>query len=301
MRILAFPASVVWVAAGCCAISQHAETRDCLPQYSHAALETLAINQFSIGDAEADALALALSDCLGESDPFLRDDIGYTGFARLLRSEKVSAETIKKLNRKLQVQLTTQDDDGFQQPFASLALAEIVRADRIGNIFSDAERTAIVTTATDYVRQVIDYRGFSDEEGWRHGVAHGADLLMQLVLNPHINDTDIPALVDAALSQVGANHSHAYVFGEPRRLARPVLFAMQREVMSDDDWAERFSALTEPDGQSWDNAYGSESSLARLHNTRAFMLSIYASIAESEQPVFESLRPIVRASLASLP
>ena len=33
-------------------------------------------------------------------------------------------------------------------------------------------------------RAITDYRAFSDTEGFGHAVAHGADLALQLALNP---------------------------------------------------------------------------------------------------------------------
>ncbi|MEL7296095.1 MAG: DUF2785 domain-containing protein [Pseudomonadota bacterium] len=295
------PTATFWLVASLCTLSLQAEARDCLPHYSRAAIDSLAVSQFSTEPGEIDALAMALSGCLGESDPYLRDDIGYTGLATLLRSGRVSAATVRSLDQRLRQQLQSGDDNGYRQPFAALALAEVVRADRIDDLLSADERDAIVRIATAYVRDIRDYRGFSDHEGWRHGVAHGADLLMQLALNPHLDDQHIPGLVDAALSQVSAYDNHAYIHGESRRLARPVLFAAQREVLTADDWTKRFNALTQPDGRPWQNAYRSESSLARLHNTRTFLLNVYASIAESENPIFEPLKQSVRGALASLP
>ncbi|MEL7298308.1 MAG: DUF2785 domain-containing protein, partial [Pseudomonadota bacterium] len=168
-------------------------------------------------------------------------------------------------------------------------------------MFSDAQRTDLVAAAAGYVRSVRDYRGFDDSEGWRHGVAHGADLLMQLTLNPNINDPSVLTIVDAALSQVPAHDRHAYVFGEPGRLARPVLFAAQRGALSDTQWRERFEALVRPNGRNWEDAYGSTDSLARLHNTRAFLHSAYASVAEVEAKEFQTFKSTVRDALKALP
>ena len=94
--------------------------------------------------------------------------------------------------------LLTADDasgDGFAQPFAALALAEVARVDRVAPIFTADERAVLVTAATNYVRSVRDYRGFDDVQGWRHGVAHGADFLMQLVLNGELDDKHIRPIV----------------------------------------------------------------------------------------------------------
>jgi hypothetical protein len=49
---------------------------------------------------------------------------------------------------------------------------------------------------------VRDYRGFDTAEGWRHGVAHGADLALQLVLNPAVDKPQIERLLAAVGRQV---------------------------------------------------------------------------------------------------
>lgn len=47
-----------------------------------------------------------------------------------------------------------------------------------------------------------DLRGFDAVQGWRHGVAHGADLLLQLALNPALRRVQAEALLAAIASQV---------------------------------------------------------------------------------------------------
>jgi hypothetical protein len=82
---------------------------------------------------------------------------------------------------------------------------------------------------------VRDYRGFVAGEGWRHGVAHGADLLMQLALNPALDKAQLDRILGRVARQV-APPGQAYVFGEPERLARPVLFAAARGLHTEAEW-----------------------------------------------------------------
>jgi hypothetical protein len=49
---------------------------------------------------------------------------------------------------------------------------------------------------------VSDYRGFDDKEGWRHGVAHGSDWLMQLALNPALDRGQLDQMLAAIATQV---------------------------------------------------------------------------------------------------
>src|SRR5258705_220852 len=75
---------------------------------------------------------------------------------------------------------------------------------------------------------VTDRRGFDATQGWRHGVAHGADLLLQLGLNPALSAAQLDAIVQAIASQVAPAGEHFYVYGEPERLARPIAYIAKR-------------------------------------------------------------------------
>ncbi len=248
-------------------------------------------------------LVLALADCLADPDPVARDSVGYSGIATILREGDVEADTTRAMMARLLALLAAEDPsgDGFAQPFAALALAEVARVDRISPMFSAGERAELVAAATNYVRGVRDYRGFDDEDGWRHGVAHGADLLMQLVLNAELADEHVRPIVTAALSQVRAADGHAYVFGESQRLSRPVLFAARRGLITAEEWQALFAPLRAPPGASWAAAFSSTQDLAILHNTRQFLLSVYASVAESDNALYTGIRDASRDALTALP
>ena len=73
-------------------------------------------------------------------------------------------------------QLQAADDAaGFRKPFAALALSEVARSDRVEPVFTGEQREQLVAAAAAYLGGVRDYRGFSETEGWRHGVAHNGD------------------------------------------------------------------------------------------------------------------------------
>lgn len=80
-----------------------------------------------------------------------------------------------------------------------------------------------------------DYRGFDDRQGWRHGVAHGADLLMQLSLNPAFGKPELTRIRDAVAAQV-MPAGHAYVFGEGERMAAPIVYIARRGVFTEAEW-----------------------------------------------------------------
>ena len=190
------------------------------------------------------------------------------------------------------------DPEGFHAPFAALAFAELARTDRVEPFLSADERIELATTAATYLGGVRDYRAYSETEGWRHGVAHGADFAMQLALNPNVETSSLLQLRDAITTQISDQSDHASTQGEPERLARPILFMAMRGTISPEDWAEWFGALVDPAPlDDWNAAFSSETGLIRLHNLKAFAQSLYINASLSENP---NLAPIADGALELL-
>lgn len=245
-----------------------------------------------------DQSALDLATCLGDPDPFLRDKVAYEGLTVLMRSATVSEATRRVLLADLKQDLRTTDPEGFLAPFAALALAEVARTDRITPFLTEAERSSLVQSAAEYLESVRDYRAFSDREGWRHGVAHGADLAMQLTLNDKVTKDSLLRLRGAVTAQIVPATTHAYTHGEPERLARPILFMAMRPDLPGEDWADWFAGLADPSPWAdWNEAFETESGLARLHNLKAFAQSLYINASLSPN---EALTPIADGALELL-
>ncbi|MEQ8559013.1 MAG: DUF2785 domain-containing protein [Henriciella sp.] len=251
-----------------------------------------------------DGLALAIAACLGHTDPDIRDGFAYGSLARLMRAGLVTEATRRDLLQALSGDLSPEADDpeGFLKPFAALVLSEVARTDRVDPWMSDEERTRLVETGAVYVERVDDYRGFDDQEGWRHGVAHGADLLMQLSLNPAIGEAEARRILDAIGGQIASDEAPAFIFDEPRRLSRPVLFLTQKGLLSEGELTSWFESLAQPAPLSdWEEAFGSESALARRHNLRAFAYAVLVAATENEEENLKRLRPGALHILSTIP
>jgi len=252
-----------------------------------------------------DALARGLLDCLADPRPELRDEIAFEALAAWMRGGALSIETLQALRRELSARLVAPDPQGFGRPFAALALAEVARVDRIKPYLTADERGQLVDTATVYLRGVSDYRGFDAAQGWRHGVAHGADLLLQLGLNPALSPNQLDAIVQAVASQVAPAGEHFYVYGEPERLARPIVYIAKRAAGPGDTayWERWLATLAAPAPlPSWDAAFKSQAGLARRHNTQAFMQVLYVTVRESGDATLQQrLLPGLVAALKALP
>jgi hypothetical protein len=279
-----------------------AAASDCPPAgWDRDRLQALKAAKFEVPEQAArDALARGLSACLSDPDPVLRDAIAFDAYAHWLRADALDPATRLFLLERLQVALAEPDPDGFQRPFAALVLSEVARTDRKTPWMTPAQRATLVDSASAYMAGIADHRGFDEKEGWRHGVAHTADVMMQLALNPALDKAQLDRMLAAIATQV-APPGHFYVYGEPERLARPVLFAAARGLHTEAEWQAWLdgvvAAATPADPAS---AFRTQAGLAQRHDLKAFLLVLYANARESTNPSLVTLAPKVAAALAKL-
>ena len=271
------------------------------PGYDKPALQALKKNGFAVADpARRRELAQALVACLGDPDPELRDGIAFEALSQWMRADAFDAAQMGALRDRLYGLLDGPEGEGYARPFAALVLSEVARTDRIKPWMSAAERAAMVDKAAAYVEGVRDYRGYDDVQGWRHGVAHGADWLMQLALNPALDRAQADRILAAVVAQAVPASGHAYVFGEPERLARPVLFVAQRGLHSDVEWAAWFAALVPRIGDA-KQAYRNVAWLARRHDLTGLLQNIDLQAGNSQDPKIRTLQPAVLAAIKAIP
>jgi hypothetical protein len=245
------------------------------------------------------ALAIALLDCLASPDPELRDGIAFDALSTWARGRALTPATLETIRATLVPRLAPDaaDEAGFAQPFAALVLAEVARADRVQPYLSDAERGEMVRAGTAYLASVHDYRGFDAVDGWRHGVAHGADLLLQLSLNLALDRSHLDAILAAITTQV-MPPGHFYIYGEGERLMAPVFYVGRRGLLTTAEWSAWFAGLAT---RRVKPAQATQASLAATHDLTAFLLPLYASLKESGSPEMQAqMLPGVAAALKTL-
>jgi len=298
-----FSASLFALVFGCAAQTLVAA---CPPAgHDRAALEALKASKFEVtDDAERQALALALVPCLADRDPALRDGIAFEAYFTWMRANRLDVATRGELLSRLSAIIEPEqaDRDGFRQPFAALVLSEVARTDRIAPWLKPEQRAALVERASRYLASVRDYRGFDQKAGWRHGVAHGADLLLQLVLNPAVDRAGLDQLLGAVAAQVAPAGEHSYIDGESERLARPVLFAAQRGLLTTEDWQKWLQKVaTPPPSLNGEAAYRTRAGLAHHHNLQAFLYALYVNARESGDANIQALVPALQTVFKTLP
>jgi hypothetical protein len=247
-------------------------------------------------DARRNTLATQSLACLDSSNPVLRDELAFEALQAWMRGDKLSLATLEALRAGLLARLKAPGGDGFGRPFAALVLADVARTDRVKPWLTPAQRDDLVNAAAAYLSGVRDYRGFDEKEGWRHGVAHGADVMLQLALNPALDKAQLGKLLDAIASQAVAANAHAYRYGEGERLMAPVFYLGRRDALSAADWDAWFARLVAnpPKGMS-------QAALARRHNLNQFLQPLYVNLSETKDAALRAkLLPFVTRSLKAL-
>jgi hypothetical protein len=278
----------------------------CPPEgWSRASLEALKAAHWKLDDAaRRDTLAKRLLPCLASADPALRDGIAFEALSVWMRADQIPLPLLRDINRTLIAQLASSRPDtaGFERPFAALVLSEVARVDRLHPFFSAEERAALLPAAVMWLPTVRDYRGFDARDGWRHGVAHGADLLMQLALNPAFGLPEHVRILEAVATQVAPPGEHFYLYGEGERLARPVLFVARRGTIAAEFWSAWIRRIATPGPfRDWESALQTQAGLARRHNLNGFLVSLYINIAEgSDENAKRVYLPAVREALKAL-
>jgi len=228
--------------------------------------------------ARIQRLAVELLPCLASPDPRLRDELAFEQLFTWARGDKLTPTTLQRMRADLVAALDAPPDAaGVHQPFAALTLAEVTRADRLKPFLSAEQRADLVDHAVQFLARVRDYRGFTPGEGWRHGVAHGADFALQLGMNDMLATAQRRRLLEAVSAQVMADHHHAYRFGEGARLARAALQLQLRLRPDAADWQAWLDGLLLPlkQAKGWD-----EAALTDLHNLREFLWPLLAGVLD---------------------
>jgi hypothetical protein len=254
-------------------------------------------------DSRRQKLALDLLGCLASIDTTLRDGVAYEALSSWMRDRKIPAATVRTILERLQPQLAPDypDPTGVKRPFAALILAEVARFDRVEPFMTDAQLKGLVDAGTRYLQSIRDYRGFDEHDGWRHGVAHSSDLMLQLAVNPRTTKAQLDQMLSAIASQIAPQGEHSYIYGEDARLAQAVFYIAQRKLHTADEWRKWFEQVAAPAPLAkWADAWTSQKGIAKHQNTWAFLTTLYVYVRESGAEFQDLVLPSIVAGIKQL-
>ena len=202
-------------------------------------------------EAEVWPLAVQMMDCLGSTDPELRDGLIYQTLARwsewYLDTAQLDALLAVALAADhLTLDLGEQEGDAvFMRAFSSLAVAIFVGQHR-ARPYLGAERVHEVhRMMLAYLSRERDARGWVPGKGWADAVSHAADALDELAQCPELGEADLLETLQAIRETVVRTEA-VFPGEEDERLVTAVVSAVRRGVLTRESiaaWILDFAAL----------------------------------------------------------
>lgn len=224
---------------------------------------------------------------IGNPDSYLRDELIYKSFGKLIHSNQLNANELEKLL----VRLKQDDylfygigeegtDSVFTRSFSVLVIAAIIEYDVARLQLDKPIIQHTVERVVEYMLIEKDTRGFVEGKGWAHAIAHGADALDALAKHPEMKNAEIIkilyAIEHALLRQVD------YLDEEEERLAIIISSLLKHQDAEKEIqlWIEKIMGIVETKLQ---KNQGMIEAYHMQRTVKSFMKSVYVILQSKEQ------------------
>ncbi|MED3035286.1 hypothetical protein CBR56_18950 [Bacillus thuringiensis] len=197
-------------------------------------LEEIRNNNYVINDAlNIDPLSSNMLEHIGDTDSYLRDKLIYSTFYHLIKKEYISHTQLQKLllesigEKYLLYKIHSDDEEAvFTRAFTTLLIALIIDADTNHNFLSQTDILTVKDQLILYMNNERDFRGYVQDHGWAHSIAHASDTFEALVRSPKLETLHYEEILQTLLNKVGV-HSICYKYEEDERLVYPIVAMLQ--------------------------------------------------------------------------
>ena len=200
--------------------------------------KSIAENDFKVPDGhDLFDLTEELLVYLGSSDSELRDMIAYQTFYHWINElDLYEPDTLRSLRDilidNLFVGLRQSNNEGvLLRSFSALVLSLIVYRDTLKPFLEQDEFDDMLDAVLRYFDGEQDLRGYDDDLGWIHAVAHTADVLKFMVRNKKTVDENHEFILQSITNKLMASTDTILVHDEDERLALTALEIVRRGEM----------------------------------------------------------------------
>lgn len=118
------------------------------------------------------------------------------------------------------------EDAVFTRAFTTLLMALIIDADTKYNFLSQNDILTVKDQLILYMNNEHDFRGYVQDHGWAHSIAHASDTFEALVRSPKLETLYYGEILQTLLNKVCV-HSIYYKYEEDERLVYPIVSMLQ--------------------------------------------------------------------------
>lgn len=199
-------------------------------------------NPSRLQNNDFDSLIENLLNNIGSTDPELRDKLIYTTFVKLIMDNYLSTTQMEHIIEvclepsHLFFNLGEKDTDSvFTRSFSVLVLALIIEKDRQSPFLKRDILTQAFDASIEYLNLEEDIRGFVKGKGWAHSMAHGADLLAEVIKHPSFSTHQFYKCLETIKGCLFKDSSDGspYMDDEGERLIFPIEAMLERGLEED--------------------------------------------------------------------
>ncbi|WP_407371676.1 DUF2785 domain-containing protein [Carnobacterium sp.] len=163
---------------------------------------------------------------IGNTDSYIRDKLIYNAFIEMITKDYLTNDQLKNLfnqllsNQYLLYGIGSKNSDSvYKRSFSALALSILVNKDKEQQFLEKNQISFLINKTCFYLISEQDKRGFTEEKGWAHSIAHCADLLDEIITHPLFEQSMYEKVVEALVFCV--NSPFVYEDDEIERLSTP--------------------------------------------------------------------------------
>lgn len=198
------------------------------------------------------SLTKTLIENIGDQDSFIRDLLICPILANLFYFDHLTNEEITGFTKTLIGEKGMMFDipnyyelSVLTRSFSLLAVVIIIYRYRNDKVISKDLFTNLYNQFMDYFINETDFRGYIDDIGWAHSVAHSADMFKQLFKCEDLKETEFKAMFKVIRDRFMIN-TYVFMSDEDERMVSALHEALKREVLSEEyilDWINGFRSF----------------------------------------------------------
>ncbi len=216
-------------------------------------LKRIRESKFEIEDEiDKSKLAETLIKNIGNHDSFVRDRLICPTLSTLFYYDHLTKEEIVRFTKILIGDKGMKYDmpnyyelSVLTRSFSLLAIVIILYRQRNDKILSDELFKEVYNEFLDYFRNETDFRGYIEDIGWAHSVAHSADVFKQLFKCEELGEKEFVEMFDVIRDRFMIN-TYVFMSDEDERMVSAIHEGLKRNVLKEEyilDWINGFRSF----------------------------------------------------------
>lgn len=222
---------------------------------------------------------------IGNPDAELRDELIYTTFYHWIVNDNITKDELRDL---LNTSISDNNlffhvgevnsDTVFTRSFSVLLIPLILYIDQKDRFLEDDEILNVYNKLIEYFKLEKDYRGYVEDKGWAHAVAHTADALDEIARYEIIGEDKLIKILVCIREKIAIDE-YVYIDEEDERLVIGVYTILKRHVIDVNRIEKWIDSIVESYKKR--RIYPEDSMI--LMNVKGFLRSLYFRIYGDEE------------------